>query len=48
MLNDLIEMCKERLGSYEKLSWKLEIAPTVISDWKARRKTQRFSSHANG
>lgn len=36
MLNDLIEMCKERLGSYEKLSWKLEIAPTVISDWKAK------------
>ena len=38
MLNDLIEMCKERLGSYEKLSWKLEIAPTVISDWKAKRR----------
>ena len=38
MLNDLIEMCKERLGSYEKLPWKLEIAPTVISDWKAKRR----------
>ena len=38
MLNDLIERCKIHLGSYEKLSWKLEVAPSVISDWKGKRK----------
>ena len=38
MLKELIEKCKERFGSYEKLAWELEISPTLISDWKAKRK----------
>ena len=38
MLKDLIESCKERLGSYEKLAWALEIDPTVISNWKAEKR----------
>ena len=38
MLNDLIEKCKERLGSYEKLAWELEVDPTVISNWKSKRR----------
>lgn len=38
MLKDLIEMCKDRIGSYENLSSRLDIAPTVISDWKAGRR----------
>lgn len=48
MLNELIESCKERFGSYEKLAWELEIDPTVISNWKSKEKTQHNSSHANG
>ena len=38
MLRELIERCKERLGTYEKLSWALEVTPSNISDWKAGRK----------
>lgn len=38
MLNDLIEACKDRLGSYEKLAWELELDPTVISNWKSGRR----------
>lgn len=38
MLIKLIEMCKERIGSYENIATRLDVAPTVISDWKAKRR----------
>ncbi len=38
MLKELIESGKERLGTYEKLAWALEVSPTLISDWKGKRK----------
>ena len=38
MLLKLIEMCKDKKGSYENMAARLNIAPTVISDWKAGRR----------
>ena len=38
MLKDIIELCKIRFGSYEKLAWELDLTPSVISDWKAGRR----------
>ena len=38
MLDDLIEACKIRFGSYEKLSDRLDIDATVISHWRSRNR----------
>ena len=38
MLKDIIELCKVRFGTYEKLAWELDVSPTLISDWKHKRK----------
>ena len=38
MLNELIETCKLRFGSYEKLGDRLDIDPTVISHWKSGKR----------
>jgi hypothetical protein len=38
MLKDIIEMCKMRFGSYEKMAEKMDIDPTVICHWKAGRR----------
>ena len=38
MLLDIIELCKSRLGSYEKLAEKLDLDPTVISHWKTGKR----------
>ena len=38
MLKDIIELCKVRFGSYEKLAERLDIDPTVISHWKTGKR----------
>ena len=38
MLKDIIELCKIRFGSYEKMAEKLDLDPTVISHWKTGKR----------
>lgn len=38
MLKDLIDMNRDKFGSYEKLVIKLNISPSAISEWKAKRR----------
>lgn len=38
MLIQMIEDCKTRLGSYEKLADRLDVMPSAISDFKAGRR----------
>ena len=38
MLKDLIEMCKVKYDSYDKLAKKLDVAPSYISEWKSGKR----------